>query len=227
VETGPNDDPRLGGNGDWSTDKMAKNTYEGGYAGIRTGSSPRGRWPANLIHDGSEEVMAGFPVAPGAQCGVGPQYGPKDVINAYGNWGPRSKTTPRPDSGSAARFFYCAKASKQDRNEGCENMPAAKQDPSLKEGNPGGDNPRNRGVHERANHHPTVKPTALMRYLCKLVTPTNGIILDPFMGSGSTGKAAILEGFNFIGIEKELDYVKIAQARIQHELNQGVLHLPT
>ncbi len=88
------------------------------------------------------------------------------------------------DTGSAARFFYCAKASKADRSEG--------------------------------NNHPTVKPTDLMRYLCRLVTPPGGIVLDPFMGSGSTGKAAILEGFQFIGIEREAEYLTIAEARISH-----------
>jgi hypothetical protein len=86
------------------------------------------------------------------------------------------------DSGSAARFFYCAKASKSDREDG--------------------------------NTHPTVKPTTLMRYLCRLVTPKGGTVLDPFTGSGSTGKAALLEGFNFVGIEREAEYVAIAKARI-------------
>jgi DNA modification methylase len=87
----------------------------------------------------------------------------------------------------AARFFYTAKCSKKDRNEGLEGV---------------------------VNHHPCLKPTALMRYLCRLVTPPGGIVLDPFMGSGSTGKAAILEGFRFIGIEREAEYVEIARARI-------------
>jgi DNA modification methylase len=87
------------------------------------------------------------------------------------------------DSGSAARFFYCAKTSKRDRDDG--------------------------------NHHPTVKPTDLMRYLCRLVTPSGGTVLDPFMGSGSTGKAAVLEGFQFIGIEREADYIEIARTRIK------------
>jgi site-specific DNA-methyltransferase (adenine-specific) len=91
------------------------------------------------------------------------------------------------DSGSAARFFYCAKASKKDRDEGLQ----------------GG-----------RNIHATVKPTDLMRYLCRLVTPPGGTVLDPFMGSGSTGKAAIREGFNFIGIEREAEYLEIAKARI-------------
>jgi site-specific DNA-methyltransferase (adenine-specific) len=139
-----------------------------------------GRWPANVIHDGSEEVVGLFPDV-GKSTGGGKKNGDKfcggfapsgeDVIG-YG------------DSGSAARFFYCAKASKADRGEG--------------------------------NTHPTVKPTDLMRYLCRLVTPPGGIVLDPFMGSGSTGKAAILEGFQFIGIEREAEYLAIAEARISH-----------
>jgi site-specific DNA-methyltransferase (adenine-specific) len=104
-----------------------------------------GRWPANLIHDGSEEPAALL--------------------------------------GTAARFFYCAKASRSDRGDG--------------------------------NNHPTVKPTDLMRYLCRLVTPPGGTVLDPFMGSGSTGKAAALEGFHFLGIEREAQYLDIARARIR------------
>jgi hypothetical protein len=135
-----------------------------------------GRWPANFIHDGSEEAT--------------------DLL------------------GDSARFFYCAKASKKDRDEGCEGMDERQRDESRKQGNVGGDNPRNRGVQLRSNHHPTVKPTDLMRYLCRLVTPPNGIVLDPFMGSGSTGKAAILEGFGFVGIEREAEYIDIAKARI-------------
>ena len=115
------------------------------------------------------------------------------------------------DSGSAARFFYCAKASKADRDEGCEGMPTKD---TYTEANPQPDRD-NRKQQQRANNHPTVKPTALMRYLCKLVTPPGGVILDPFMGSGSTGKAAILEGFNFIGVDTEIEYVEIAARRIE------------
>ena len=122
-------------------------------------------------------------------------------------------------NGSAARFFYCAKASKSDRDEGCEGLEERQKDESRKEGNVGGDNPRNRGVNLRTNHHPTVKPTDLMRYLCRLVTPPGGTVLDPFMGSGSTGKAAVLEGFSFIGIEREAEYIAIAEARINHATN--------
>ena len=141
----------------------------------------KGRFPANLIHDGSDEVG--------------------ELL------------------GEPARFFYCAKASKRDRNEGLDGF-------ELK---PGGSNAkgytadvakgldRNRPV---ANHHPTVKPTDLMRYLVKLITPPSGIVLDPFTGSGSTGKGAVIEGFNFVGIELDPDYVAIATARIQHQLDK-------
>jgi site-specific DNA-methyltransferase (adenine-specific) len=87
--------------------------------------------------------------------------------------------------GEAARFFYTPKACKEDRDDGCEN-----------------------------NFHPTVKPTDLMRYLCRMVTPSGGIVLDPFTGSGSTGRGAVLEGLRFIGCEMDADYIEIAIARI-------------
>jgi site-specific DNA-methyltransferase (adenine-specific) len=116
------------------------------------------------------------------------------------------------DSGSAARFFYCAKASKKDRNEGLDGFPEVKggsmQGVETREGKP-------TNHPTRANHHPTVKPTDLMRYLCRLITPPNGTVLDPFMGSGSTGKAAVIEGFDFIGIDQSAEYVEIAKARIE------------
>lgn len=150
---------RIRGNNSWS-----KNTsrsapigkpvetcadHEWGLKEIEKHGSDKGRWPTNLIHDGSDKPCALL--------------------------------------GDAARFFYCAKASKKDR--------------------------------ETDNIHPTVKPTDLMRYLCRLVTPPNGVVLDPFMGSGSTGKAAMLEGFQFIGIERDEKYMKIAEARTQSVKN--------
>jgi len=156
------------------------------------GGSPMGRWPANIVHDGSEEVLAAFPDAPGQQRAVGPEHGEKESRGIYGDFGAREHFAPRIElDKSAARFFYCAKASRKDRDDG---LTAA------------GD--------KRANIHPTVKPTALMQWLCRLVTPPGGAILDPFMGSGSTGKAALLEGFKFIGCEREDEYMPIAQARI-------------
>ena len=117
------------------------------------------------------------------------------------------------ERGFASRFMYCAKASKKDRDEGLEGFEKKATLIGTKgyKINPTTGKPV---VDPRANVHPTVKPTDLMRYLCRLVTPPAGVILDPFMGSGSTGKAAMLEGFNFIGIERESEYIEIARARI-------------
>jgi len=120
------------------------------------------------------------------------------------------------DSGGASRFFYQAKVSKKERNEGLTHLEPKQMDESRKEGNPGGDNPRNRGVNKTNNFHPTVKPIALMRYLVKLITPKNGICLDPFMGSGTTGIACKLEKINFIGFELENDYFNIATERLKY-----------
>ena len=176
-----------------------------------------GRWPANLIHDGSEEVVGLFPVT---TRGGGDKHGrKKSTFCASTDWEAFKGTSSGGDSGSAARFFYCAKASKKDRDEGCEGLPL-----KAKAEKDGRDNCMNskysldgkpQSITPPArNHHPTVKPTDLMRYLCRLVTPPEGIVLDPFMGSGSTGKAAVLEGFQFIGIEREVEYLEIATSRI-------------
>jgi site-specific DNA-methyltransferase (adenine-specific) len=135
--------------------------------------------------------------------------------NVFGKFDGRPATAPRVDlDTSAARFFYCPKASPADRHEGLD-----RPGPQFKKGT------TLRKVQVAAaageltgNTHPTVKPTELMAYLCRLVTPPGGTVLDPFMGSGSTGKAAMREGFNFIGIELEAAYVAIADARIKHEL---------
>lgn len=176
--------------------------------------SNKGRWPANFIHDGSDEVMALFPESKG---GAYPSKRGQSRNTSFAS-GQETEGGFRVmgDSGSAARFFYCAKASTKDRNEGLDGFEVKQQDESRKEGNPGGDNPRNRGLQQRANHHPTVKPTELMRYLVRLVTPPNGTVLDPFMGSGSTGKGALIEGFDFIGIDQSSEYVKIAKARLEY-----------
>ncbi len=121
--------------------------------------------------------------------------------------------------GDAARFFYTPKASRADRDAGCDGLPqrTAAETVERAEGSAGLDSPRaGAGRTSGArNHHPTVKPTDLMRYLCRLVTPPGGVVLDPFMGSGSTGRGAVLEGFAFLGIEREADYLTIAQARIE------------
>jgi DNA modification methylase len=196
---------------------VAENVMQHGTGAINVdgGRVEGGRWPANFIHDGSEEVCALFPLSKSSDT----LHPGSDRGSQFGQIVSSARTTGYSDYGSAARFFYCAKASKADRDAGCERMDSKQMDESRKKGNPGGDNPRNRGVQERVNFHPTVKPTDLMRYLCRLVTPPNGVVLDPFMGSGSTGKAAALEGFNFIGIEREAEYVAIAQARINHVTN--------
>lgn len=293
--------------------------------GIR-GGDPPGRWPANLIHDGSDEVLAAFPQAKGQQGAVGPQYGDKPSVNAYGDFGPRQDFQPRGDAGSAARFFkecnqwqdqspslssadtaapsLCLQStvaatvqsaaatwpslagivssdSKEPSTSAtaseCESiaevctaamtaigsgcLQESRHEKPIQNGSlasaavtrkPTGITTitaslwRSDGSVERAtcsitptsldrgaaasrlrycakaskadrgsdNAHPTVKPTDLMRYLCRLVTPPGGVVLDPFMGSGSTGKAALLEGFRFIGIEREESYLAIARARI-------------
>jgi len=178
-----------------------------------------GRWPANLIHDGSDEVVECFPQAKGQQGAVTGKE-PSSKTNAvYGQFNGRPATTPRGGAASVARFFYCAKASRTDREEGCDNLPARSGADAVErdEGTAGLQSPRagaGRTADTVRNFHPTVKPTDLMRYLCRLVTPPGGVVLDPFMGSGSTGKAAISEGFKFIGIEREAEYVEIARARI-------------
>jgi DNA modification methylase len=139
---------------------------------------PQGRFPANLMHDGSPEVLELF---------------------------------PGQDIGSAARFFYCPKASKSDRDEGCE----ALEDKEWKTDGACIPERSDRPFNPSKNNHPTVKPTELMRYLCRLITPPGGTVLDPFNGSGSTGKAAVMEGFNYVGIELNPEYVAIAEARIK------------
>jgi site-specific DNA-methyltransferase (adenine-specific) len=184
-----------------------------------------GRWPANLIYDGSEEVLAGFPAnargaIPGTQRKVGHSGKTGGATYSGEKFGYQKITGYKEEIGSAARFFYCAKASKRDRDEGLEGF-EVKQAAGLpmrsadgERGGEGLDGTKTDRLTVRKNVHPTVKPTDLMRYLCRLVTPPDGIVLDPFMGSGSTGKAAALEGFSFIGIEREAEYVEIAKARI-------------
>ena len=117
------------------------------------------------------------------------------------------------DSGSASRFFYCAKASKSERNMGCEGL--EEKHASHDGRNKHIENQYQRHDNIQQNYHPTVKPISLMKYLCRLITPPDGIVLDPFAGSGSTCIACKMEGFNYIGIEKEADYVEIAKHRLE------------
>jgi len=179
----------------------------------------KGRWPANVIHDGSDEVLAGFPNAKG-------KVGMKHISKFSFTVGEEVKGAKFEsqaglgDDGSAARFFYCAKASKAERNAGLEGLPERRQDEDDYE-RAGTTNPRNRSQALRQNFHPTVKPLALMRYLIKLVTPPNGLVLDPFLGSGSTAVAAILEGFNWVGCEMTEDYWPIIEARVKWAKKQA------
>ena len=205
-------DDRVGGG-------LAKERF--GINGMPQTSRPvGGRWPANLIHDGSDEVVGLFPQSNGAAAPVA--KGQKEfggVIYGKFKTGGDDGASFYGDSGSAARFFYCAKASKKDRDEGLEGMDEKKMGflngaQLHGEGYDKGQDIGLNRVISRRNHHPTVKPTDLMRYLCRLVTPPGGIVLDPFAGSGSTGKACAVEGFRFIGIEREAEYCEIARARI-------------
>lgn len=175
-------------------EELGRNNHVSPYGSSRTwnvsetppqnnvGTAPHGRWPANIIQDGSEEAIKEFP-------------------------------------NETHRFFYCAKSSQNERNAGLECAPRKKRDDSRNAGQPsmnGGEgNPYNRGAKEVTNHHPTVKPVELMRYLVRLTkTPTGGVVLDPFMGSGTTGIACVLEGRDFVGIELEEEYIEIAKKRI-------------
>jgi site-specific DNA-methyltransferase (adenine-specific) len=156
------EDARLGGSGVWGTDKMAKNVYEGGYAGIPVTSSEVGRWPANVLLD---EDAAQF------------------LDEHSGN-----------ELVGASRFYYVPKASRAERNA---------------------------GIDSSTNVHPTVKPIDLMRWVVRLVTPPGGTVLDPFMGSGTTPIATLLEGFNGVGIEREAEYMEIARLRLKFWQEHG------
>jgi DNA modification methylase len=177
-----------------------------------------GRFPANFIHDGSDEVVELFPNAKG---GAYPAVRGKSDIGAFAQGGTH-KDKPNQarvmgDDGSAARFFYCAKANSKDRNEGLENYKNGQRDLFSGDNNADTDDSVS-NEDKRKNTHPTVKPTELMRYLIKMVTPAGGTVLDPFTGSGSTGKAAMLDGYKFVGIEMNEEYVAIAKARIEHAI---------
>ncbi|WP_262016970.1 DNA-methyltransferase [Serratia liquefaciens] len=185
-----------------------------------------GRWPANILHDGSEEVISEFPKNAGARAPVKGTEPTKNGFSGpvkFGGMINRVQGYHHGDQGSAARFFYCAKVSKSERDEGMERFvpfSASEMTGGRKEDSAGINNPRAGAGRTGGarNNHPTVKPVDLMRYLCRLVTPAGGVVLDPFMGSGSTGKAALLEGLGFIGIELNPDHLTTAAARIGHSL---------
>lgn len=156
-----------------------RNCYGAGLQGSLAATTTLGRWPANLVHDGSPEV---------------------------------AKLFLTDGDGSAARFFYSPKAQRSDRNDGCDEFAPKPLNWSSGDANPGSFQGDGTDRTSR-NFHPTVKPTELMRWLCRLVTPPAGHVLDPFCGSGSTGRGAIAEGFRFTGIELSPEYAAIAEAR--------------
>jgi DNA modification methylase len=162
-------------NGTWNEKNCGLTAY-------KNCDESQGRFPANLIHDGSDEVIESFPKASGAQGIVKGNEPSKNILNVFGGYKcGRKESIPRNESDkTASRFFYCAKASKKER---------------------------------QGSKHPTVKPLALMRYLCRLITPPNGVVLDPFAGTGTTGHAAILEGFESILIEREAQYISDIEKR--------------
>jgi DNA modification methylase len=181
----------------------------GGCTWTEVNQERTGRFPANLIHDGSQEVLDLFPENVKGAIGMKRDAGQKSIFNLDSQKEKQKFSGAKTDSGSAARFFYCPKASKKDRNEGCEEL-EEHDTYSESAATPMRDQ---RKQAKRSNNHPTVKPTALMAYLCRLITPTGGVVLDPYMGSGSTGKAAVREGFSFVGIELDPDYYEICKSK--------------
>jgi DNA modification methylase len=241
---------RLPGNGAVGSGGV----YEGGYSGDYDGPEQphpgsarhdaRGRWPANVVHDGSGEVLETFAAFGETNSGRGVRRGGGSrgmgsgalyAQDAYTSTMNRTDSVRKGDAGTAARFFFCAKASRAEREAGLEGMPQATEpnynhdgrDMANAKNHVGGEQRRvERGlppVEPRANNHPCVKPLALLRWLCRLVTPPGGTVLDPFLGSGTTAVACALEGFDLVGIEKDAGYVEIARRRVNAALAETPL----
>ena len=209
-------------NGVWTDDNSGMKAEGSEYAD----ADPRGRFPSNVMHDGSDVVKDIFPNTKSSNVSrerkAGTEFGQSSGWNKHNNVD--SGLMPAyGDDGSASRYFYCAKTSKAERNQGLNNFP-------IKNKKGGGGTSNNVWYEDDVNSasgkfgsekapsknvHPTVKPIKLMKYLCRLITPKGGTVLDPFMGSGSTGMAAKEENFDFVGIEKEEEYFNIASARIE------------
>ena len=171
-----------------------------------------GRYPANVMHDGSDVVQDIFPKTSKSTGGkTKSAFG--DIYGNYSGDVLSSSAGGFGDEGSASRYFYCPKTSKSERNEGLFEFDDKQYSHDGRKKSI--ENPYQRNKSISKNSHPTVKPVELMKYLCRLVTPKGGTVLDPFMGSGSTGMAAKDEGFNFIGIEREKEYFKISEQRIK------------
>lgn len=174
---------------------------------------PSGRWPGNLVHDGSDQVIEGFPETSGQQGDLNTTGDGRARVGAvYGKFNAARNFFARGDTGSAARFFYCAKPTRAERHEGTgysatktTHGATLRQVENAIKAEPDG-----------GNTHPTIKPKELMRWLVRMITPPDGVCLDPFTGSGTTGIACMEEGVQFVGIERELSYSRIAHARVSH-----------
>ena len=169
-----------------------------------------GRYPANVMHDGSDVVNDIFPNSKGSSGNGNAKVGEtsKGAIPLR-----RGEAPLYNDEGSASRYFYCPKTAKSERNQGLVEFDDKQYSHDGRKKSI--ENPYQRNKSISKNSHPTVKPVELMKYLCRLVTPKGGTVLDPFMGSGSTGMAAKDEGFDFIGIEREKEYFEISEQRIK------------
>jgi site-specific DNA-methyltransferase (adenine-specific) len=188
---------------------------------------PTGRWPANLLHDGSDEVVGLFPVTKNGGRNEGKNPEGQGVMG----WSTGNPTNYAGDTGSAARFFYCAKASKAERDAGCEALEERARPRNIGQL---GDEFDSDGHHHkydptRRNHHPTVKPLALTEYLARLILPpqrnTPRRLLIPFSGSGSEMIGALKAGWDeVIGIELDPEYVAIAEARLAQHCGQALQH---
>jgi DNA modification methylase len=200
-------------------------------SGQESGHDPNvGRWPANVLLD--EEAARLLDEQAGERRKETPRTGSlldgetKGDIDFKRGAKP-STPNDRGDGGGASRFFYVAKASRRERDKGCEHLPPKSAGEATDRGDDtdGLNSPRAGAGRTGGarNYHPTVKPVQLMRYLVRMVTPPGGVVLDPFMGSGTTGVATIAEGFRFIGIERESEYATIAEARIVAACAQSAL----
>lgn len=221
---------------DFGTKPMENNTVYGDYSMIKPKNyQPSGRFPANLIHDGSEEVVKCFPETKSGKLNADCYKKDRNNSSMFAGDGIFDHNGYDTNSGSASRFFktcqfseeelsmiYCAKASPAERNEGCGGL-----DEKQIAHNTGNNHfiaPLGRETKTR-NNHPTVKPVSLMQYLCRLITPPKGTILDPFSGSGTTGIAAIKEGFNAVLIDQNDDYITISKHRVAHAQKQTENHI--
>jgi site-specific DNA-methyltransferase (adenine-specific) len=193
------------------------NTVYGDYSMVQPSNyNPPGRWPANFIHDGSGEVLELFP---NVKSGVAVRHRSGGKTFGGENKKPVMQDMSYADSGSAARFFYCAKASRGERDAGCEGLDEKTSPRLCDTGYQSETRMDGKPFTKLRNHHPTVKPIALMRYLVRLVTPPGGLVLDPFTGSGTTGVAALREGMAFVGCEQSEDYCRIARSRLAHAVD--------